>query len=62
MFLLATAKNTDSKESLLLNKENYWGSSKWEENDTYRSAISFLKNFNISGKFRENRLEFLAVG
>lgn len=62
MFLLAAVKNTDAKTSLLLNKENYWGSSEWEENDTYQSAISFLKNFNINWNFRGNRLEFLSVG
>ncbi len=62
MFLLAAAKNTNSKNSLLLDKENYWDSSEWEENDTYQSAISFLKNFNINWSFRGNRFEFLAVG
>lgn len=62
MFLLAAAKKVDSKDSLLLNQENYLDSSEWEENDTYQSAISFLKNFNINWSSSENRFEFLTVG
>ena len=62
MFLLAATKNTDAKDSLLLNQENYLDSSEWEENATYQSTISFLKNFNIAWNFRSNRFEFLKEG
>ena len=61
MFLLAAAKNTDEKSSLLLDQKNYFHSSNWEKNDTYRNATALLKNFNISWNFRSNRLEFLYV-
>lgn len=59
MFLLAAARNTNAKESLLLTRKNYSTFSDWEENETYKSAVSFLKNFNINWNFRGNRLEFL---
>lgn len=62
MFLLAAAQNTDAKTSLLLDRKNYSSSSVWEKNDTYESAISFLRNFNINWNFRGNRLEFLFQG
>lgn len=62
MFLLAAAQNTDAKTSLLLDRKNYSSSSVWEKDDTYESAISFLRNFNINWKFRGNRLEFLFQG
>lgn len=62
MLLLAAAQNTDAKTSLLLNRKNYSRFSDWEENDTYKNAISFLKNFNINWNFRGNRLEFLFMG
>ena len=62
MLLLSAAQNTDVKTSLLLNQNNYSRFSDWEENDTYKSAMSFLKNFNINWSFRGNRLEFLFMG
>ena len=52
---------TDSGKSLLLNRDNYFESSEWEENDTYQNAMSFLENFNISWQFGSNRLEFLMI-
>lgn len=61
LFLLAAVKNTDQKESLLLDESKYFHSSKWEQNDIYRSAMDFLKNFNINWNLRNNRLEFLYV-
>lgn len=59
LFLLAAAKNTDEKESLLFNDKKYYHSSKWEKNDTYRSAMAFVKNLNIKWNLRCDRMEFL---
>ena len=61
LFLLAAAKNTDEKDSLLFSDQKYSHSSKWEKNDTYRSAMAFLKNFNIQWNRRCDRMEFLYV-
>ena len=61
LFLLSAAKNTDEKSSLLFDEKNYFHTGSWEKNDTYRSAMAFLKNFNINWNFRSNRLEFLYV-
>lgn len=61
LFLLAAVKNVRMNKSLLLNRDNYFESSEWEENDTYQNAMSFLENFNISWQFGSNRLEFLMI-
>lgn len=62
MFLMAAAKSTNAKESLLFDQKNYGSFSDWEENDIYTSALSFLKNFNIKWNFRGDRLECLFMG
>ncbi len=62
MFLMAAVKNTEAKTSLLLEKKNYHSISDWKENDTYKEAISFLKNFNLNWNFRGNRMEFIWMG
>ena len=61
LFLLAAAKNADERESLLLDESKYFHSGNWEQNDTYRNTMAFLKNFNINWSIRSNRLEFLYV-
>ena len=61
MLIWEAARDVKAGGSLLLDPENYNGSSIWEENDRYQSAVSFLKNFNINWNFRGARWEFLAA-
>ena len=62
MFLLAAVTNTWEEKSLLLDRDNYESSSKWEDNENYQKALAFVKNFNINWSVRTNRFEFLKMG
>ena len=62
MFLLAAVTNTLEEKSLLLDRDNYESSSKWEDNKNYQKALAFVKNLNINWSVRTNRFEFLKMG
>ena len=62
MFLLAAVTNTWEEKSLLLERDNYESSSKWEDNENYQKALAFVKNLNINWSVRTNRFEFLKMG
>lgn len=61
MIIWKAAQDVPAGGSMLLDPKNYNSSSVWEENDAYRSAVSFLKNFNINWNFTGARWEFLMV-
>ncbi|MBD5457132.1 MAG: hypothetical protein HDR27_01000 [Lachnospiraceae bacterium] len=61
LFLLAAGLGVNTKDSLLLDAKNYNASSNWKQDDMYRSAMSFLKNFNINWNFRSNRMEVISM-
>lgn len=61
MLILASARGLTAGKSLLFDSKNYSGQSSWKEDDHYRQAVSFLKNFDMSWNFRGDRWEFMFV-
>lgn len=62
LLLMAKVRSASAGGSLLLEPKNYSSSSDWKENDTYKSAVAFLKNFNMSWNYRGDRWELMYVG
>ena len=62
LLLMAQVQPASAGGSLLLEPKNYSSSSDWRENDTYKSAVAFLKNFNMSWNYRGDRWELMYVG
>lgn len=59
MLILTVAQGTSAGKSLLFDSKNYSSQSSWKEDDYYKQAISFLRNFDMNWNFRGDRWEFM---
>lgn len=59
MYLMMSAGNVPAGSSLFFDPKYYDNSDSWQQGDTSKAAIAFLKNFVMRWNFEGSRFEFM---
>lgn len=62
MYLMMSAGNVPAGSSLFFDPKYYDNSDSWQQGDTNKAAIAFLKNFGMRWNFEGSRFEFMFAG